>query len=142
MKITAKLLSQIGACQTEKFVETFPSGEVKNTKKNIRRAFAAGMDVNWLAEKILCASALAKYKEVSASALAKYKEVSAPALAKYKEVHAPAWAKYEEVRNASALAKYEEVRAPAWAKYEEVRNASLVEFLSDDDNIKKEFCAD
>jgi len=108
MKITAKLLSQIGACQIEKFLETFPSGEVKNTKKNIRRAFAAGMDVNWLAEKILCA---------------------------------PAWAKFEEVCD-PAWAKYKEVRASAWAKYKEVRNASLVEFLSDDDNIKKEFCAD
>ena len=131
MLITAEMLWKKVPCDWEAkiFEREWPDGATLR-KKNILRAAALELDIDWFARAFLPASARKKYDKARATAWKKYDEAIAPAWKKYEEAIAPALAKYREA-TASALAKYREATAPAWKKYDKARAMALWQVLTD-----------
>ena len=69
MKITAAMLRRMGACeeQVAAFEEEWPDG-ADVTEKNALRAVALGLDVDWLATRVLNGAALEQYDKAIALA--------------------------------------------------------------------------
>ena len=86
MRVTASLLESLHACfgQVAAFRSAFPRGlTIKGSSPpadKIDRIVSAGLDVDWFAERVLTASALAEYQRVRASAYAEYERARAPAV--------------------------------------------------------------
>ena len=126
MKITAAFLKKHEACegQYRLFKKTFPKGASINLPTAILAA-KSGFDLDWLARRIL-----------KATAWAEYQRVTAPAWAEYERVTAPAWAEYQRVK-AQALAEYERVTATAWAEYQRVTAPALIAAWEKQEGVKK-----
>jgi len=122
-RITVTYLTHLGACPDQVAIveREWPAGAPIMTA-SIHKAYQLGLDVEWLARKVLDAPVWAEYERVRAPAWAKYTKVRAPALAEYKNV------KDERVR-APALAEYMRVKAPALAEYEKVTTQALAPLL-------------
>ena len=119
MLITMELLKKWGACNL-KDCRPFIGDGVELTGAVVIAAHEAGiLDADWLAEKVL-----------SAEMLAKYKRVRAQAWAEYERVEGQVWAECERVM-APALAKYKRVEAQAWAKYERVTAQTLASLIDE-----------
>ena len=114
MKITRKMLKAWEACpdQVDTFASEWPRG-AEVTRENVDRAVELGLNVEWLAERVLDGNALAEYERVTAAALAEYDRARDAALAKYDRAAAPAIAEYERVRDA-ALAEYDREKEEAF----------------------------
>ena len=78
MRITVKLLCEKGACaaQVETFAKLWPKGCTVSLSV-ARRALAAGLDLQWAASNLLCATA----RKVYAAAMAEADKVYAAAMA-------------------------------------------------------------
>lgn len=90
MIITTETLKLLGAdvYAIERFEKAFPGGKAENTKMDIRRAIDAGLDVGWLAERLLTPLAGAEFEKVCD-----------PPYAEFKKVRDAAWAEFEKVRD-------------------------------------------
>jgi len=91
-QVTVAMLERLGAClsQVELFKATFgESAEL--TQENGARAADAGLDINWLARRVLTGERLAEHQRAEATALAEYQRVTAPAWAEYRRVEATAF---------------------------------------------------
>jgi hypothetical protein len=123
--ITREWLEEHEACDdhVEKFAATF-GDEAELTRANAIKAARAGLDIDWLAGKLLDATALRAYEEAKVPAWRAYQEAKAPAWRAYQEARAPAWRAYQEA-TAPALRAYEEARAPAWRAYQEAETTAL-----------------
>ncbi len=124
-EITVEWLEEHEACEdhAEKFVATF-GDRAELTRANVVRAVRAGLDIDWLAPRLLDAPALRAYEEVRVTAWRAYKKATAPAWRAYKEAMAPALRAYEQVA-APARRAYKEATAPALRAYEEAKAAAL-----------------
>lgn len=82
MKITLEMLENLGACQQHRniFAEIYPDG-VEVTEDAAVMAVRAGLDVTWLAGRLLNAPAWKAYREACAKAWETYKEACAKAFA-------------------------------------------------------------
>ena len=80
--------------------KTFPGESIRLTLANCRKAAAAGLYLDWLAERLFPAPLLSDYEAKCA-----------PLLADYEAKRAPLWADYEAKR-APLLADYAAKRAP------------------------------
>ena len=143
-QVTVEMLERLDACrdQVKLFRATF--GEAAElTEGNGMKAAATGLDIYWLAFRVLTGERLAEYKRVRAAASAEYQRVTAPAWAEYQRVTAaasaeyqrvtaPAWAEYQRV-TAAASAEYQRVRAAASAEYKRVRAAAFVRLAAEEE---------
>jgi len=87
--ITKSIIIKAGACEQQRklFSKTFPDG-CTITRKNIIKAFAVGLEVEWIANKFYSDQALAEYEKVRDPAWAELQKVRDPALAEYEKVRA------------------------------------------------------
>jgi cell division septum initiation protein DivIVA len=129
-RITVAFLRKHKACkhQVDLFASVFPDEGADISRENILTASTSNLNIDWLARRILKASALAEYRRVTTSARAEYQRVTAPALAEYQRVTATALAEYERVK-ASALAEHRRVTAPAYAEYRRAKASALADAL-------------
>lgn len=70
-RVTATMLRRLGACsdQVATVEREWPNG-APVTVATVRKAYRLGLDVDWLANKVLPALALAEYQRVTAAWLA------------------------------------------------------------------------
>ena len=115
-RITKTLLRRLKACpeQVETFAKLFPRG-AEVTEENALKADKAGLDVNWLAYKVLTFPAWEQYQAAIAQAWKQLEAVTAPALEQYEAAKAPAWKQYEAA-TATALGQYEAAIAVAFVR--------------------------
>jgi len=123
--VTLAWLEKLGACNDhiELFAKTFGDSTAV-TPEAITRAAAVGLDLDWIAERIITATALKAYKEAKAPAWKAYEEATAPALKAYEEGAATAFKAYEEGA-ATAFKAYVEAEATAWKAYKEATATAL-----------------
>ena len=97
MTITGARLRAEGVCdeQAAKVEEMWPEG-ARLTLANLRRAARAGLDLDWVAERLPAQAQAAA--PALAQARAAYDEAMAQAWAAYCEAIAQAWAVYDEAR--------------------------------------------
>ena len=101
-RIPLSLLS--GACAEQlSLVQREWPGGIPVTEAAASRAVALGLDLGWLANKLLPAPALAEYERARAPARAECERVTAPALAEYERVTSPARAEYERATTAALV---------------------------------------
>ena len=148
--LTAAHLRAAGACreQVALFRRTFPGDGAALTLANLKRARAAGLDVDWCRalmdapaqteyERALTsaraehtravASARAEYERAVASARAEHTRAFTSAQAEYDRATAPALAEYKRA-TAPARAEYKRATAPARAEYERATAPARAEY--------------
>ena len=151
MRITNETLTRIRACedQVQIFSLEWPDG-CEVTVETILRAYSLGLNVDYVATKVLRATTLAEYERARATASDKYERATAPAWVEHKRATDSALAEYLRARDSSAWALYERTRttalaeylralSPAWAEYSWARATPLVKLCSDPKNIRKSF---
>ena len=76
--VTLQWLKKHGACtdQVELFAKTFGDSSVAITPESIERASNVGLDINWVATRILTPPALKAYEEAKATAWKAYEEAT------------------------------------------------------------------
>jgi hypothetical protein len=113
--ITHWQLAALGACDDQRdiFKATF-GAKAEVTEANARTAVAAGLDINWLAERVLTGP----YRE-------QYEAVRRQAWEQYEAVRRQAEEQYEAVRR-QAEEQYEAVRRQAWEQYQIARALAFV----------------
>jgi hypothetical protein len=119
VSITLRWLKAEEACrsQVDLFRDTFgESADVSRAAAT--EAARAGLDVDWLAARLLDDPARRAYEEARATARRAYEEARAPARRAYEEARAPARRAYEEAM-ATARRAYDEAMAPARRAYDE-----------------------
>ena len=128
MKITKRQLHRLQACteQVNLFTTEWPDGCEVN-QANALRAIELGLDIDFLARKVLTDDNLAEYNKVRDQAQAKYDKACDQAWAEYKKVRDQAQAEYNKVRD-QAWAEYDKACAPAWAEYKKVRDPAWAEY--------------
>ena len=102
MKITKDYLWGREACpdQFNLFAETFPDG-AEITRDNLLTAARAGLNVGWLARRVLKATAWAAYDGAAVSAQTTFDEAMVTAWAAYGEATATARAAYDKATEAA-----------------------------------------
>ena len=121
--VTVEQLQAWYACpdQVQLFFETFGDAAVVSPE-TLDMAETAGLDLWWLAERVLSPPVLASLTRTTDAAWAEYIRVTNAALAEY-----------IRVKNA-ARADYNWVRDAAWADCDRVRADALIALLLDDAN--------
>lgn len=78
MKITAKMLEEKGACESQIviFRKEWPKGAIVN-KKNALRAVELDLDIKWAAVTFFAVAARAEYEKVRDATLAEYEKACA-----------------------------------------------------------------
>ncbi len=129
LTIDAAWLRAHGACEraTQKVTDEWPAGAAV-TRANLLRAAALGLDLDWLARRVLAAPASAEYERAMAPAWAEYERAMAPAREEYERATASAGEEYERAM-APAREEYERVTAPAREEYERATASALADQL-------------
>lgn len=93
MLITTQLLQSNGACKNQIaiFQAIWPNG-AEMTAANLSKAVTLGLNVDWLAEKILMTSALVEYKRIRGPEWAEYERKTMPKWVDYNHARVLAWA--------------------------------------------------
>lgn len=111
--VTLEWLEEQGACEKQRLIfEQEWGASVELSLASLKRAVELELDLDWLAEYLLSASALAAYNEATASATADYDEAIAPGRKAYNEAIASAREAYKEA-TASAREAYNEATVSA-----------------------------
>ncbi len=128
--VSREWLEGEGACedQIELFAATF-GASAELTRENAIKAARAGLDIDWLADRLLAPPAWRAYEEATAPALRACHEAKATARRAYEEATAPALRACHEA-TASARRTCHEARATALRAYQEAMATALCDALN------------
>jgi len=113
--LTAEWLDQQDACEDQAALAILYFGErATMTRTMLHECAALGLDLDWLAERILTPKQRAAYQQATATAWAAYQQATAPALAAHEQATNTARATFQQA-TAAAWATYQQATAPALA---------------------------
>ena len=104
MRITTSKLNKLCACasQVEVFHKEWPNGAEANLK-NVNRSIELGLDVNWLAHRVLREPARIEYNKVYEAAWIEYNKAYKATWIEYDKVYEAAWIEYNKVYEAARI---------------------------------------